>query len=521
MNEIFAVKFRDGVSPDVAEALIESYRRRGAVFEAVSDRDGRYDVTFPGRTVAAGLSIINTLANEPEIEFATPAFIRLVPNPGSARRNNRTPDGGGGPVLTFSPPAPCSNASTTVPNDSYYCHQWALQKIGAPSAWLETKGLGPSPIIVAVLDDGVEETHPDLSGKIAQPSFDAVGNQNNQVPNYYDYHGTAVAGVIAAATNNGFGVAGVSWGARILPIRIAWTTSASSHWVLDDLVLERALKKAVMRGARVINSSWSELAEPGGPTFPAFTTEVNNAVAQNVVMVFSAGNDQNDPIAWPASLAQTKSVIAVSATTKTDGFHATSNSGEAVSLAAPGQDVFTTDLLGMRGWYDFDYMWGSGFGETSAAAAYVSGAAALLVHKYPAASPAAIKDWLQRGADDLGAPGRDDEFGHGRLDIHGALEVASSIYLSLQLNGICWPVATAKTALATVRQGGPLGPPLAGIAVSFSVTRRNFSVAQATVTTDASGQASITVTAACPVGLRSPYPVVKVTALGRTVQRTW
>ena len=111
-----------------------------------------------------------------------------------------------------------------VPNDTYVNNQWALNKIDAPQGWdLHT---GDENIVIAVLDDGVDTAHEDLSTKIVLP-YDATDGDTNQEPNAWDGHGTACAGIAAALTNNGKGVAGISWKSKIMPIRIGYSQSAS------------------------------------------------------------------------------------------------------------------------------------------------------------------------------------------------------------------------------------------------------------------------------------------------------
>ena len=147
-----------------------------------------YVVSLPA--TASEQAVANALAHHPNIKFAE--VDRLVP-----------------PSL--------------VTNDAYYSSEWHLQTIGAPTAWNSSIGAG---VTVAILDSGVDATHPDLQGQLV-PGWNFYDNNSNTSDVYG--HGTLVAGVVGAIGNNGIGVAGVAWGARIMPVRVTDTSGIGSY----------------------------------------------------------------------------------------------------------------------------------------------------------------------------------------------------------------------------------------------------------------------------------------------------
>ena len=249
----------------------------------------------------------------------------------------------------------------TTPNDTYWGSQWGLRRIGLPGAWDRTRG-GPG-VVVAVLDTGVDANHPDLRGAVL-PGFDVVGNTTTTTD--AEGHGTSVAGIIAARSDNATGVAGICWTCSILPVKVLGDDGTG-----DMATLAAGIVKAVDAGARVINMSL------GGPADSATLDQaISYAVAKNAVLVAAAGNDGVSTPFYPAA---NPNVISVAATDDADQLYPWSNRGDWVRVTAPGCD----SAPGLSGSY-------VDFCGTSAAAPVVSGLAALAISVQPTAGRDAI-----------------------------------------------------------------------------------------------------------------------------------
>ncbi len=297
--------------------------------------------------------------------------------------------------------------SLAVPSDPLYSGYQAayLSAVGLPRGWDMTAG--SDSLVLAVIDSGIDRDHPDLAGRlltgrdIVHRDFDPADDEG---------HGTMVAGVAGARTNNGAGVAGVTWRGRILPIKVL-----DAHGVALDNDIATGITWAVDQGADVINLS---LGGPGASS--VLQAAVNYATAREVVVVSAAGNlAAGDPVE-PHYPAACDGVIAVGATDGSNNLASFSNYGNWVDLVAPGVAITTT--ASESGPVEA-YAQVSG---TSFAAPIVAGAALLLRAADPAASAATIADRLRRSARDLGAAGFDARFGAGLLDVGAALRLSSS-----------------------------------------------------------------------------------------------
>jgi hypothetical protein len=290
----------------------------------------------------------------------------------------------------------------------------------SPSAWNITTG--SADVTIAVLDTGVDRTHPDLSGKLVD-GYDFVANDPD--PSDQNGHGTHVAGIAAAATNNALGVAGMDWNARIMPIRVL---NAEGVGYTDSLV--DGILWAANRGADVLNLS---LGGAGSST--SVLDAVTFAHLSGSLVVASMGNDNSSVAFYPAAYSN---VLAVAATTKDDVRAPYSNYGWYCDVAAPGgymtyyhdpngiystmpiYPVYMTMYEGFTAGYDFVH-------GTSQAAPYVSGLAGLMLAANPALTPAQLQTYLQSTAVDLGGPGRDDYYGYGRIDPGAALRAVVAV----------------------------------------------------------------------------------------------
>lgn len=290
-----------------------------------------------------------------------------------------------------------------LPNDPLFEKQWNLTKINAMTGW-EYGGEG---VIVAVVDTGVTPVKDLNENNILEGVSFVKGEKSWQDENG---HGTHVAGTIAQYTNNNYGAAGVAPQAKILPIKVLGKFGGGrSEWVAAGI------DEAVDQGAKVINLSL------GGANSKIIKNAIKKALAQDVIVVAAAGNAGKRKVSCPAN---TKGVIAVSATGPDDELSPYSNYGKQISISAPGGNKkkqgggILQETVGRDGNHSFQEYQG-----TSMAAPHVAGAAAVLISS-GITKPEEIKKALFESAVDLGAAGWDPKFGHGRLDIAAALQQA-------------------------------------------------------------------------------------------------
>ncbi len=309
------------------------------------------------------------------------------------------------------------------PNDKYFGDQYALSNSGqvlddlpdqpqgragadinATGAWDQTKG-DPG-IIIAVLDTGVELSHPDIQNKLVSPGRDFVGGGSDA--NDDVWHGTHVAGIAAAETDNELGIAGVAWNCDILPGKII---DASGEGDYGALIL--AIYWAVDQGAGVINLSLG-----GDQPDDDLLAALRYAYEHNVVIAAAAGNEAG-PVLYPAAYDQY--CLAVAATDYNDARAAFSNTGPEVDVAAPGVDVLSLYPTWDTPAGFAPYVYANG---TSMATPHVAGLAALLKSLKPWLTAGEVMNIIRYSADDVNAvafPGRDDELGYGRINAERAL----------------------------------------------------------------------------------------------------
>ena len=279
-----------------------------------------------------------------------------------------------------------------LPNDPYLAAQWGVTRRFAPEAWGLSTGAG---VVVAVVDTGIDATHPDLQGQVAS-GYDFVNDDADPTDDHG--HGTRMAGIVAAVSENAEGVAGVAPQAVLLPVKVLDGDGYGSYSVVASGILY-----AADHGARVINLSLS-----GAVKSAVLEDAVDYAVARGALVIAAAGNYGSDLPAYPAAA---RGAVAVSATTADDAHPGFSNYGGWIDIAAPGVDIVTTSTA-------HGYASTSG---TSPAAAFVSGACALVMAAEPALSGDAVFDRVAGGAIDLGATGWDAYYGWGLVDAYGAL----------------------------------------------------------------------------------------------------
>jgi len=356
-----------------------------------------------------------------------------------------------------------------LPNDGFfyskgswgqdYDDQWGLKRIGFTTSGRDGKGsLWPKqgePVMVAVVDTGIDFGHPELAGTIAINDQDDPNNDQDDDDNRFknDFlgwnfvsdgnntfddngHGTFVAGIIAARIDNGIGMAGINPWARILPVKVADMFGRS-----NDVDVAQGIAYAARRGAKVINVSI------GGRTLSKIEqAAIDEAVQRGALVVVAAGNENEDlKDLSPAGLA---GVITVTATDQKDKRTAYSNWGAKADIAAPGEEILSlraiqTDLLQF---FDKDYKPGSNIlgthrqyyrlSGTSFAAPYVAGVASLLLSLRPELTPAQVRRMILQSAKDIEVPGIDQFTGYGLLDAAAALKADPNFFVEARINGV-------------------------------------------------------------------------------------
>ncbi len=302
------------------------------------------------------------------------------------------------PAVAWVEPDYLMQVDAVAVNDLLSSEQYSLDRMRVRDAWSLTKG---GSRLIAVLDTGVQFNHPDLVGRISSGGYDFVNNDSS--PSEDNGHGTWVSGIIAANPNNGRGSAGISWTDKILPVKVM---DAQGYGYSSDIAL--GIDYAVSKGAKVINMSI------GGFEYSlAVKAAVDRAWAAGSVLVAAAGNYRTDQPSYPASYDH---VVSVSATQADDEFTNWSNYGKAVDVAAPGAAVTTTNCNACNGWGDYTAISGTSFASPNTA-----GVIALIMAKYPAYTNAQVVGRLLSTTDDLGFPGWDDRYGHGRVNAYRAV----------------------------------------------------------------------------------------------------
>jgi hypothetical protein len=267
---------------------------------------------------------------------------------------------------------------------------WGVSRIGADKIWDTATGIG---VTVAVIDTGIEMTHPDLQGKVTK-GYDFVNDKES--PEDDNGHGTHVAGIVMAARNN-TGVVGVSHGTSVMPVKVL--NSAGSGYISD---VAKGIYWATDNGAQIINLSL------GAPVdTDVLRRAVNYASSKGVLLVAAAGNEYGAPCQYPAAYGN---VICVVATDSSNRLASFSNVGG--ELAAPGVSNYSTFLGGT-------YRYLSG---TSMAAPHVAGSLALLRGICTDCTSSELIGTLRDTAVDLGAEGTDIIFGYGLVDLRAAAE---------------------------------------------------------------------------------------------------
>lgn len=350
------VKPRAGGHEATVQALFNLVGAREA------DRIAQIDVRILQVPPAIRDRVLEALQHNPNIEFAEPDYIV-------------EPD--------------------LIPNDTYYPSEWHPAKIQAPQAWDITTG--SASVMVAILDSGIDSSHPDLAGRLV-PGWNFYDNNSNLAD--VTSHGTAVAGTAVSDGNNGLGVAAIAWGCYIMPLRI---TDASGNGSASAIT--SALTWAADHGARVANISYGNVTK-----IASIDSAAQYFQSKGGVVTASAGNSGIFD-----SSGDNPHFLLVSATLSDDRVASWSNTGNNIDLAAPGGSIVTT----LRGGG-----YGAGTG-TSFSAPVVAGVAALVLSVNSGLSGTQLRSLLEQTADDLGPAGWDTGYGWGRVNAYKAVLAAA------------------------------------------------------------------------------------------------
>ncbi len=356
MKREVTVKFKRPPSPAVLKQTLASINgwqkaQHGNIF------------IFKSRTMSTD-QLIAYFSKRPEVQFAEPNYL-LLPN--------------------------------ASPNDTLYPrYQWNMSAIDMEKAWDITKG--KEDVVIAIVDTGVDLNHPEFQGKLVN-GYNVLNGSNR--PQDDNGHGTHVAGIIAAKTNNQQGVAGIAWNNKIMPIKgIGSDGSGSSFDIAKGIIW------AADHGASVINMSVGNY-HPSNVLHDA----IKYAFNKNVVMVAASGNDHTSQPSFPAAYPEVISVAAVDWQGKQAEF---SNFGSHIDVSAPGVDIPST--------YTQNHY--ASLSGTSMACPHVAGLAGLIRSLNPSLSNTEVMKIMRQATRDAGKPGWDQDYGYGIMDVPRALNLA-------------------------------------------------------------------------------------------------
>ncbi len=411
---------------------------------------------------------------------------------------------------------------TFTPNDSLYSLQWALKQVNAPTAWDITQG--DSIVVVAVVDSGVEWSHPDLAANIwinpGESGFDALHRDkrsngvdddgNGYIDDWHGWdfvgahyatydpattvgdndpsptgsnndHGTHVAGIIAAVTDNRIGVASLAAKCRILPVKVTAdddTRSGGSAYILAGYP---GIKYAVDMGAKIINCSWG-----GDGGAQAEQDIIDYATQHGALVVAAAGNESSNAFFTPAGY---RGVLGVGATDQNDVFASFSNYGEDVDVCAPGVNILSTFITVQSGTSQIlnTYAYLSG---TSMASPLTAALAALVKTKFPTYTSLQVGEQVRVTCDNIDGinPAYAGQMGRGRIDALRALTVTNLPSVRLQSyaindfpggngNGVAEPAETLNVVCSFRNY---LAPTSAGAIVSLATDSPYLTVVKGT-----------------------------------------
>jgi len=390
------VKFKSSVTEEMREAAIASYQ--STTLKRISSISV-YQLQIPEDVSVE--EMLYLLEQNPDVEYAEPNYFRRL--------------------------------AQVTPDDPFFSDQYALYNpggvFGPPSSpqsgteradikaregWEET--WGNDSVIIAILDTGADFNHPDLDGQLFSNGYDFINDDPDPIDDHG--HGTIVAGIAAAETNNGEGIAGVAWNCKILPIKIVDNTG----WTDVSTEID-GINWAILNGADVINLSL------GGPGVSQSEQDaIRAAYNSGIVVVAAAGNDGVTTY-YPAAYPECMAVASTNSSdervtflnTATDPLPWESNYGPEIDVAAPGDWVLSLYPTSLTIPPFLPYIWASG---TSLSTPHVAGLAALIRSIKPELSAEDIMNVIRYTADDVNSAtyeGRDDDIGYGRINMERAL----------------------------------------------------------------------------------------------------
>jgi thermitase len=373
--------------------------------------------------------------------------------------------------VTFAEPDYAAQATDVItPDDPGWLNQWGPAKIQAPPAWGVVTDT--SHIVIAIVDSGIQLNHEDLASKVWTNSAEIPNNgvdddNNGQIDDLYGWHffhtwngsafeaaedanvqddfahGTHVAGIVAADTNNGVGIAGLAWGARLMSVKVL--DQFGDGWYSD---IAAGIVYAVDNGARLINLSLG-----GSADSQTLRVAVDYARSHGALVIAATGNS-GGAVFYPAAYDP---VLAVAATDADDRRAYFSNYGPPVDLAAPGTDIFST-------WCHADIIAGTCSGSyyfsksgTSMAAPHVTGVAALIWSRWPNLTATDVLSRLLDSADDVGEVGPDPYTGWGRINAYQAvtrIDPLPDVWIKVTAPAIGQPMSLLTYTIQYGNRGG-------------------------------------------------------------------
>jgi subtilisin family serine protease len=426
------VKFRENISQAGVRSLLRAEDVR------ILNELGNFGLMLLSVPHGRELEKIEELKRSPLVEYAEPNYVVQITAP-----------------ITAAPHYSLRASSDVIPNDPYFLsQQWNLSQIEAPAAWDITTG--SDRVMIAFIDSGVDLTQAELKDKVWTNPGEVAGNGIDDDGNGFvddvhgwdfvnwdgepqdDYgHGTFVAGIASAETNNGTLIAGVSWGAEIMAVKVFDRAGRGSLADVNGGILY-----AADNGAKIINLS---LLLTSSDYPHSVQNIVNYAYSKGALTIAGSGDPREygpappDAYQYPAALDH---VVSVAATDRDDEHPDFSTYNDKVDIAAPGVDIFSF-WPGGQGWIS----------DTGMAATHVSGLAALVWSVNPTLTPDQVEDIIKSTAVDLGEPGKDDYFGHGRIDASAAAR-ATPHYLQVEPDSLDFLVYDNNSSSETITNPG-------------------------------------------------------------------
>ncbi|MGB8646102.1 MAG: S8 family serine peptidase [Anaerolineae bacterium] len=500
----FIVRFK----PDTSQGAINLLNQlnRAEVIRQQPYSQGVFILRIGAGSTRRALDVANAYVESGLVEFAEPNFVMVEPQ------------------VRVSP-LQAQPSALAPPNDTFWGYQWALDNTGqffgaqpgidiqALDAWGVTQG--SSGITIAVLDEGVAPAHPDLQNKLVTGiNVTVVPNTSDTTPNTNDMHGTAVAGVVGASSNNSVGIAGTCWYCQIMPVKVAFE-DGSGNWVTTPAQLASGIDWAWQNGADVLSNSWTMSGPSSDVTASIVNARYGGRGGLGSTLVFAAGNGDSSGVSYPANL---KYVIGVGATNWCDQRKSKTNNncnnddpfwgsnyGPSLDLVAPGEALYTTCTGNRCQPLDPGVSY-TIFSGTSASTPLVAGVVGLLYSLNPNLKPDEVLTALQNGATHLPPTPPDTGTGYQRLQASGAISALYNLSIGLSKGpGLALPgdtiqytITYSNTGMTAINAPGldvmlPTGLGYIGSNPTFTLQSGAYHLNLAPLPRNASGSATFTV----------------------------